>query len=313
MSPFVPDLPEDFDAFWQETVAEAKAAPLDFRREHSGTPSPGPSPSFGTDIQSRERGTGETSLLTFRGVDGTPRFGWIHAPEGARRLPSFLWIPPYGRESLLPNEYGTREGFVSLSFNFFGHEAMHQEKYVPARGYFAEGVSEPETWVFRRMFQDAFLAARVMQAQPEVDEDRIASMGMSQGAGISIWLGAWCPIVKAVCADMPFLGAMRAALSRNAYRYPLKELIDFADTIPVGMERVLNTLAYFDTMNQATRCKVPTLVSLGEKDPAARPENVEAVYEALACEKKLIRYDWGHDWHPGMIEANRAWLLDHLP
>lgn len=304
MNPFQPDLPEDFESFWQETVAEAKAAPLDFRREAGVR---------GHDSVSHPQDSGETSLITFRGIEGSPRFGWIHAPKGARRLPSFLWIPPYGRESLLPNEFGTRDGFASMSFNFFGHEAMHQEKYVPARGYFAEGVTEPETWVFRRMFQDAYLAARVMQAQPEVDEDRIGSMGMSQGGGISIWLGAWCPIVKAVSADMPFLGAMRSALNRNAHRYPLKELIDFAETIPVGMERVLNTISYFDTMNQATFCRVSTQVSLGEKDPAARPENVEAIFDALSCEKRLIRYDWGHDWHPEMVENNRRWMIDHLP
>jgi cephalosporin-C deacetylase len=79
------------------------------------------------------------------------------------------------------------------------------------------------------------------------------------------------------------------------------------------MERVLNTIAYFDTMHQATHCRVPTLVSLGEKDPAARPENVEAIYAALPGKKRLVRYDWGHDWHPAMIETNRAWLKEHMP
>lgn len=298
MSPFEPDLPDDFDAFWHETVDEVRSAPLDYHRDFDNATT---------------NGTHVVETLTFRGFDGSPRHGWIAYPEGARRLRSFLWIPPYGRESLLPNEYGTRDGMVSLSLNFFGHSAFHQEKYIPSRGYFAEGAADPRTWVFRGIFQDAFLAARVLQAQSEADEDRIGSMGMSQGAGISIWLGALCPIVKAVCADMPFLGAMRAALDRNAYRYPLKELIDFSESIPLGMARVLNTVSYFDTMHLATKCRVPTLVSLGEKDPAARPENVEAVYSALAGAKRLIRYDWGHDWHPDMLDADREWLLEHMP
>lgn len=298
MNPFEPDIPEDFDAFWETTVSEAKAAPLDFHR----------------DLEIKYAGENhDVETFSFRGIDGSRLQGWIAIPHGgAHREKSFLWIPPYGRESLLPNAYGTRECHVSLSFNFFGHEAFHQEVYTPSRGYFAEGADEPETWVFRHMFQNAFLAARILQALPEADEDRIASMGMSQGAGISIWLGAHCPMIKCVCADMPFLGAMRAALDRNAYRYPLKELIDFAETIPIGMERVLNTISYFDTMHQATRCKVPTQVSLGEKDPAARPENVEAIYNALAGEKALIRYDWGHDWHADMVASNIAWMARHL-
>lgn len=227
-------------------------------------------------------------------------------------LPGFLWIPPYGRESLLPDEYGTRNGFVSLSFNFFGEPAFHQEKYRTERGYFSIGAEDPHTWIFRQMFQDAYMAFRVLQAQHEVDENRCSSMGMSQGAGISIWLGAWCEGVRAVCADMPFLCAIKQTLLKTVHRYPLRELTDFMHRIPLGEERVLNTVSYFDTMNQASRCKVPTHVTLGLKDPAARPDNVRAMYNALTCEKEKLEIDWGHDWDPTMIDTNRDWLLNHL-
>lgn len=294
MSPY---LPEDFDAFWAAAADEAKSAPLDFHR------------SLQRDSQ---HPTHKVERLDFRGVTGQTLHGWIALPEGAKRSPGFLWIPPYGRESKLPDEYGTRAGLASISFNFFGHEAFHQEVYTPARGYFAQGVEDPDAWVFRRMFQDAFIAMRVLQAQIEVDEDRLAACGMSQGGGLSIWLGAHCPIVKAVCADMPFLSGMNDTLARPVYRYPLKELLDFAETIPLGMERIRNTISYFDTVNQATRCRVPTQVSLGLKDPAVRPICVEATYAALPGTKALIKYEIGHDWHPDMVENNRNWLLRNL-
>ena len=288
-----PEPPEDLVEFWTEATETALHAPLDYRRDLNAV-------------------VGETGhlveTLRFRGVDGTNRFGWIAYPEGARRLPSFLWVPPYGRESKLPDAYGTREGMVSLSFNFFGHEAMHQEKYLRERGYFSEGASSPETWVFRRMYQDAVIALRVMQAQFEVDELRIGTMGMSQGGGISIWLGAWCSIVRAVCADMPFLGNIVAALGSNVCRYPMKELTDYAATLPVGLAQVGNTVSYFDTVSQAQHCRVPTLVSLGERDPASRPETVRDIYEALSGAKELVAYPGGHDWHIEMVENNREWL-----
>ncbi len=292
-----PYLPEDLDEFWAETHAEAKGAPLDYHR------------SLTNDF---ELPNFVVETVEFRGVDGTARHGWLAYPPGGRRLPSFVWVPPYGRESLLPNEYGTREGFTSLSFNFFGHGAFHQEKYVQARGYFAQGTEDPSTWIFRKMFQDAVIATRVLQAQTETDEDRIGAMGLSQGAGIAIWLGAFCPIVRAVCADLPFLSAIKQTLMNHVYRYPLKELSDYMESIPLGQERVFNTISYFDTMNVATRCHKPTLVSSGTKDPAVRPDNVRAVFEALPGEKNLIVYDWGHDWHPDMIDTNRRWLLDHM-
>jgi cephalosporin-C deacetylase len=251
-------------------------------------------------------------VINFSVLHGRELQGWLAYPHGARRLPGFVWVPPYGWESLLPNAYGTRTGFASLSFNFFGHGAFHQEKYLPGNGYFSSGAEAPEKWIFRQMFQDALVATKVLQAQLEVDEDRIGAMGMSQGGGMAIWLAAWSPIIKAVCADRPFLGGMNRTLLGKVYRYPLKELIDFMETLPVGEARVLNTVSYFDTINQATRCKKPTQVSLGVKDPAARPEVVEAIFEALAGPKVLRRYECGHEWFSPMIENNQVWLSENL-
>lgn len=295
---FAPYLPDDFDEFWLETTESAMRAPLDFHR------------SLRNDYEAPGM---VVESFRFRAIDGASLNGWIATPAGARRLPAFLWIPPYGRESVLPNQYGTRPGFVSLSLNFHGEAAFHQEKYVNTRGYFASGAEDPSTWIFRRMFQNAVIAARVLQAQLEVDEDRIGTMGLSQGAGMSIWLGAWCPIVKVVCSDMPFLAGINRTIVDNVYRYPLRELKDFIQSIPVGEHRVLNTLSYYDTINHATRCRKPTQISLGLKDPACRPPNVRSVYEHLAGDKRLIDYDWGHDYHPDMVANNLAWLQRNLP
>ena len=297
MSSAKPYVPDDFDEFWATAVEEARRVPLNFHRSLRND--------YHLDGFVVER-------LSFDSVAGARVSGWFAFPEGGRRLPAFVWVPPYGRESLLPNEYGTRQGMASLSFNLHGHDAFHQEKYVPARGYFASGASRPGPWIFRTMFQHVYVGLRVLQAQIEVDEDRIGAAGMSQGAGLSIWAGAHCNIVKTVVADMPFLACMPQTLSRNAYRYPLKELVDFMEREPLGRETVMHTLSYFDTLNQATRCNVPTLVSRGLKDPAVRPETVQAVFDALPGTKELVTYDWGHDWHPDMVDTNRNWLLQHF-
>ncbi|CAN5408200.1 acetylxylan esterase [soil metagenome] len=290
-------LPEDFDAFWAETVGAAMAAPLDYHRSNR---------------VDRETSHHLVETFRFRGVGGETLHGWIAYAPDASREKAFLWIPPYGRESKLPDAYGTREGFVSLSFNFHGESAFHQEDYTPARGYFSHGAEDPETWIFRGMFQNSVLATRVLQAQVEADEHRIGAMGMSQGGGIAIWLGANLPLVRAVCADMPFLGNMMQSLEGNVYRYPTKELKDFMGQIPVGEARVENTVAYFDTVTQASRCEKPTQVSLGLRDPACRPDTVRAIYDAIPAAKRLVTYDWGHDWHPDMVEKNAEWLTENL-
>ena len=297
MTLVAPTAPDDLMDFWEEAVAEALAAPLDCDRSLRNDYE---TPGF------------VVEKIAFRGIDAMARHGWFAYPPHARRVPAFLWTPPYGRESKLPDVYGTREGFASLSFNFFGESSFHQEAYLPDRGYFSIGADDPGHWVFRSMFQDAVIALRILQAQVEVDEDRIGAMGMSQGGGMSIWLGAWCPLVRAVVADMPFLCCVADTLSRGVHRYPLKELTDFMEEIPLGRERVLNTVAYYDTAVQAAHCRVPTQVALGLKDPSCRPPNVRAAFEQLPGPRNLVVYDWGHDWHPDMVETNRSWLLQAM-
>lgn len=292
-----PYVPEDFDRFWAQVVAESEHVPLKFNRTRQSEIQ---LPGFSID------------WLDFRGMD-VDLHGWIAIPTTFTiPLPAFLWLPAYGRESHLPDEFSTRQGMVSFSFNVHGHEAFHQETYTPSRGYFADGVESPETWVFRKIIQHCLIAVRVLQAQLEVDETRLAAAGLSQGGGLALWTGVHSKRIQTVVADFPFLSAMRWVLSKEVYRYPLKELIDFSQTIPLGMERILHTLSYFDTLNQATRMEKPTLVSLGLRDPSVRPQAVRAVYDAVRGQKRLVEYPGGHDWDVAMISTNRTWLLEQL-
>ncbi|HET6644165.1 MAG TPA: acetylxylan esterase [Fimbriimonadales bacterium] len=288
---FSPYLPENFDSFWHETVEECEAVSVDFSRTSSELQ---PLPSH------------EVELLEFTGMAGRRIKGWIATPESP--VGAFLWIPAYGRESHLPNKYSTREGMISASFNLHGLGAFLQEEYDPKRGYFSKGIADPHTWVFRRMTQDCLISLRVLAEQAGVERSRISAAGLSQGGGMAIWAGARSNLVRSIVADLPFLSAMRHTFSQQIYRYPLKEITDFAETLPGGMEAVLRTIAYFDTVNQATRVRKPTLVSLGLRDPAVRPDTVRAVYRALPSEKKLVEYESGHDWNPKMIEADRDWM-----
>ncbi len=289
--------PEDFQEFWTDVTAEAMAYPLKvstFRIVPDQSP------------------THVVEVFSFAGIQGRVRHGWLAYPEGARRLPGFLWVPPYGRESKLPDEYGTRTGMVSMSFNFHGEDAFHQEAYKPDRGYFAEGAEDPSTWIFKTMYQDAVIALRILHAQVQVNEEQIGVAGMSQGGGISIWLGAWLPLVKSVCADMPFMCGMGDSVLKYAYRFPLKELSDYMHEIPIGEQRVLNTLSYFDTIFQAEHCAKPTQITVGLKDPSCRPPNVQMAYDALPGKKHLETLDWGHDWHPNMVINTKRWFFQTM-
>lgn len=291
MSPdlLTPWIPEGFDAFWQQTEGAVGDEELSV-----GDAAPGRSD------------THTIYTVSMPSTGGLTLNGWLAIPPGDGPFPSFLWTPPYSRWSMMPNEYGTRPGCVSLSFNLFGESSFHEESYKPERGYFAEGIESPETWVFRRLYMDSSRALRALARHPQVRG--VGAMGMSQGAGISVWLGAWARSAKCVVADMPFLAGGRAILSASFYRYPLKEILDYIGDNTVRRETVMRTVSYFDTVNMATRCRVPTLVTAGTKDPSVRPAQAEAVVAALAGIKEYDLMDWGHDWHPSMVQRNQNWL-----
>ncbi|MFN8140033.1 MAG: acetylxylan esterase [Fimbriimonadales bacterium] len=294
----LPYLPEDFDQFWDDVREEALTAKLDFSR---------------TARNVQQLPNHRIDLLEFRGIHGETLHAWLAIPDNlSGRAPAFLWLPPYGRESSLPNEYTTREGMVSMSFNFHEYNAFYQTKYSPSEGYFAEGILAPHTWAFCGMTQNAIIAARVLEGQLEADEDRLAIAGLSQGGGMAIWTAANCPLIKCVVADLPFLSCMQHVFSKPIYRYPPKEITDFADTVPLGLARAKYTISYFDTVNLATKLKTPALLSYGLKDPACKPETVRAVYDAIQGRRRLIEYTGGHDWDPGMIKTNRDWMLETL-
>lgn len=288
-----PYVPPGFEDFWSETVQEAEEAPLQF------------------ELSSQSEFLLEThtvEIFNFRGVDGHIRHGWVARPHHADPAPGFLWLAPYSRWSMLPNPYGVRAGMASISFNFHGETAFHREEYRVERGYMAEGVQSRDTWIFRRMFQDAVIVGRIFRQLEGIDPNRVAAMGMSQGGGIAIWMGAWVPGIRAVVADEPFLAGVPWILDAKYFRYPLKELTDVAFASPETEAQVRATLSYFDTVNQAAFCQVPTRVTLGLKDPSVRPAQVRAVYETLPGIKELEEIDWGHDWHPRMIEGADEFL-----
>lgn len=288
-----PYIPPGFEEFWGEVVSEANSAPLDFIVAAQNE--------FFLDSHSVE-------VFSFRGVDGESRQGWVALPTGLTVAPGFLWLAPYSRWSMLPNRYGVRDGMASISFNFHGESAFHREEYSVERGYMAHGVESRDTWVFKRMFQDAVIVGRIFSQFEGVDSEKIAAMGMSQGGGLAIWMGAWVPWIKAVVADEPFLSGVPWILDAKYFRYPLKELTDVAFASEESEAKVRLTLSYFDTVNQSAFCEKPTRVTLGLKDPSVRPPQVRAVYETLPGIRELEEIDCGHDWHPRMIEGAQEFL-----
>ncbi len=91
-----------------------------------------------------------------------------------------------------------------------------------------------------------------LMARPDIDNQRVAIAGTSQGGGIALAIAALDPRLKAVVAHVPFLCDMRQAARTQGSL--VKKLLDQAE---MNDESHLRTLDYFDPLQLASSIHAP--------------------------------------------------------
>ena len=112
------------------------------------------------------------------------------------------------------------------------------------------------------MFTDAVRAVEAVRSHASVDARRVAVTGSSQGGGISIAVSALVPDLAAVAPDVPFLCDFPRAITL-VDSDPYGEIARYLKTHRDHVDRVHETLAYFDGAVLARTAKAPALFSVG--------------------------------------------------
>ena len=282
--------PPDFDAFWQRTLAEARAHPLDARFEPAD---------FGLR-------TVETFDVTFNGYGGQPIKGWLILPrQRADKLPCVVEFIGYGGGRGFPTAWllWSAAGYAHLVMDTRGQGSAWRHGDTPDPetegsnphypGFMTRGVLRPETYYYRRVFTDACRAIEAAQAFDRIDPSRIAVTGASQGGGITIAVAALSPAVKVAMPDVPFLCHFRRAATLTDAN-PYQELQRYLTTHRDKVEQVFATLSYFDGMHFAARAQARALFSVALMDEVCPPSTVFAAYNHWAGEKAIRVYEFNH-------------------
>jgi cephalosporin-C deacetylase len=285
--------PSDFDAFWGETLAEARRRPLDATFER-------------VDFGLR---TVETFDVTFSGYNGERIKGWLLLPakrpgrlpcvveyigyNGGRGFPTdwLIW-PSAGYALLVMDTRGQGSGW--LRGDTPDVEPSGSNPQFP--GFMTRGVLDPKTYFYRRVYTDGVRAVEAAQSHPMIDADRIAVTGVSQGGGISIAISGLVPQVKVVMPDVPFLCHFRRA-TEIVDSNPYGEIGQFCHVHRDKVEAVFRTLSYFDGQQFAARAKCRALFSVGLMDQICPPSTVFAAYNHFQGPKD-IRI-WSYNRHEG--------------
>ncbi|MEU6879539.1 acetylxylan esterase [Streptomyces sp. NPDC046712] len=298
--------PEDFDAFWTETLDEARGHELGARFDPVET----------------GLATVEVHDATFAGFGGHPVKGWFVLPAGTREpLPVVVEFLGYGGGRGLPHSHllWASAGFAHFVMDTRGQgsgwatgDTPDPVGSAPAYpGFMTRGVEDPYTYYYRRLFTDGVRAVEAARSHPLVDAARTAVTGVSQGGGITLAVAGLVRGLVAAAPDVPFLCDFPRATTITD-RQPYREIGSYLKTHRGRTEQVRRTLAYFDGVHFAARATAPALFSTGLEDLTCPPSTVFAAFNAYAHEEKGIEvYDFND--HEGGAAFQQAAQLRWLP
>jgi len=288
--------PADFDAFWQRTLAQARAA--------------------GGEVTVTDAGAGlphvDVHDVTFPGFDGEPIKAWYSRPAGVTAdLPLVVQFHGYGGGRMLPVEHTLwpAAGFAHLMVDNRGQgsswgsggdtpDAGHSGPALP--GFMTRGIDSPDTYFYRRLMTDAVRAVDAGRTLAGVDPARVAVAGVSQGGGVALAVAALVPDLWAVMPDVPFLSHIARAV-RLTDADPYGEIRRYLAVHRDATERVFATLAYVDGVNFARRITAPSLWSVALCDEVCPPSTVMAAFNHCGehvggTAKEMVVYPFnGHE------------------
>ncbi|BFV55658.1 acetylxylan esterase [Kitasatospora sp. CMC57] len=290
--------PEEFDAFWQRTLAEA--------RTHDGA-------------VKAERVTSQYALRTvevddvrFPGWNGEPVAAWLLRPAGAEGpLPVVVTYIGYSGGRGLPTDhlFWSAAGYAQLVVDSRGQGHDTPDLGMGdgtqwSEGFMTRGIDSPENYYYRRLITDCVRAVDAVAQLPGLDTDRIVLTGGSQGGGLALAVaGLVGDRAAAVMPDVPFLCHFRHA-AQIAGEGPYQEIVKYLRWHSRHkVEPTLDTLDHFDGVHFAQRATAPALFSVGLMDPVCPPSTVYAAFNHYAGQDRTMTV-WPFADHGGGCGSN---------
>jgi cephalosporin-C deacetylase len=277
--------PADFDEFWRMTLTEA--------RQHSLNPRFEPA-DYGLSVF-------DVYDVTFAGYGGQPVKGWFLKPAGHNGLlPCVVEYIGYGGGRGFPLDWllWPSAGYAFLVMDTRGQGSTWRHGDTPdlpdganphTPGFMTQGILDPKTYYYRRVFTDAVRAVEAARSHSAVDPKRVAITGGSQGGAITVAVSGLVTDVAAALPDVPFLCHFRRAIGLTGNQ-PYAEIVRYLSVHRDHEETVFKTLDYFDGMNFAARSPVRALYSTSLLDETCPPSTVFAAYNHLSAPKAIKVY-----------------------
>ena len=295
-------MPDDFLAFWQKAIADARRTPL-------------------VPVMTRRAdwSTADVDVyhVSFQNQKANSRiYGVLSVPTKPGKYPAMLVVPGAGVRPYFPSIATARQGVIHLAIGIHGipvdrDSLLYNELRATAlENYSTAGVEDRDKYYYKRVYTGVIRAGDFLFSLPQFDGTNYVVQGGSQGGHLALVAGALDPRVKAISVSYPAMSDHFGYLRTRAGGWPHI----FADTTKVrAIAEKKETLRYYDSDNFARLLKVPGIYAWGYNDLTVPPTSSYATYNLVTAPKDvLIVVEMGHQRAPSQTRAMDAWLLDKL-
>ncbi|KAF0094783.1 MAG: cah [Puniceicoccaceae bacterium 5H] len=297
--------PDDFDAFWQQSLDELAAVPAEPELRPADFTSP----------------LATCHNLYFTSTHGARIHAKLLQPKrGEGRTPILLHFHGYTGNSgdWINLLHYAASGFTVAAMDCRGQGGL-SEDISPTRGgtlygHVVKGVSDtPDKLYYRNVFLDTRRLAEVVCDLEGVNPDRVASFGGSQGGGLALACAALSPdIVSRTVAQHPFLCDYQRVWEMDLAKGAYIGLCDYFRRFDPRHEQEAETfrrLGYVDVQHLASRIKANVLMATGLMDDICPPSTQYAAYNKLQTQKEMVLYpDFRHELLPGFYDRAYGFL-----
>ena len=290
----------DFDAFWENSLKEARQVPL--------SPTMELLPERCTDLVN-------VYHVSFQNIrQGSRTFGILCMPKAPGKYPALLRVPGAGVRPYFGDVETASKGAITLEIGVHGipvnlPQAIYDELAQGALyNYQYQNDNNRDNIYYKRVFIGALRAVDFIASLPQHDGKTIGVTGSSQGGALSIVTAALDKRITFYAAIHPAMCDHRAHLNHRAGGWP-----HYFRYFPNPSQERLQTADYYDMVNFARRITVPGWFSWGYNDDVCPPTSTYATYNIITAPKELHPYlETKHFWYEEQYAAWNQWLWKQM-
>lgn len=276
----------DFDDFWKDTLAVTKNVPLKAELQTFDYPSP----------------YVKVYELSYNGFDDTRIYGWYMVPTFVQKdkYPCIINYHGFGGSRGMPSDFMTwiMMGMAVISVDCrdqsgkTGNSARYSSGMVS--NVVSKGILDKNEFYYRAVYMDCIKALDFANTRPELDSEKIVINGGSQGGALGMAVCSLDSRPWLAMVDVPSNSNLEARVEGAFGSY--SSVTEYLKIYPQQIEKVYETLSYFDTMNMAQNIKCRVFASVALKDTICPAKCYFASYNRITAPKEIRIYPFnGHE------------------